>query len=117
MKAEERVYLNKDKTKAVREDHKGRASLLAAPGQDIPKEYEGLVKKMRKTEERDRDEKPTRPPKLAPDGESPQDDNKKDAGNPPENKEIKTGDNKDDNVGTSDPSQDAGKDSENDITS
>ena len=96
MIAEERVYLNKDKTEAVREDHKGRASLLAAPGQEIPKEYEGHVKKMRKTEEGDMDEKPTSPPALAPDGESPKDDNKKDAGNPPENKDAGAFDNKPD---------------------
>lgn len=64
MKASERLWLNQDRTKVVKEGHKDGRSLLAGVGQDIPKEYEHLVKDQGKPEN-------------------------KDAGAPPENKEKK----------------------------
>lgn len=74
MKATERLFLNSDKTKVVGENDKDRASLLAAPGQDIPKEYEQLAANMQDANDFERE--------------------KKDAGKPAENKEEKTSQNK-----------------------
>lgn len=70
MKASERLWLNQDRTKVVKEGHKDGRSLLAGVGQDIPKQYEHLVKEQGKVDN-------------------------KDAGKPPENKsEEATGENK-----------------------
>lgn len=85
MKAEERVYLNKDKTKAVLDGNPEAASLLVATGQEVPKEYEELVKNMPDPDEPETENKDTG---------KPQEDKKdagslenKDAGKPPEDKE------------------------------
>lgn len=46
MIAKERLWLNKDNTKVVRQNSPEAAILLAHTGQDIPKQYEGLVMQM-----------------------------------------------------------------------
>ena len=43
MIARERLYLNKDKTKIVKEGSKESATLLAGAGCEIPKEYQSMV--------------------------------------------------------------------------
>ena len=45
IKAKERLFLNKDKTKVVKERHPEGATLLAAVGVLVPVEYHGMINK------------------------------------------------------------------------